>query len=332
MAAIPNVFETRATSSRTRLDDVRANIKQLDELTSIKDLTIFAAGSYARLEASEYSDIDMFFLCMENRDKQIDPRTKELRLFGKMIEIVDKLKFPKFSNDCEYLNILSINDILQHLGSPKDDHDNYFTARMLLLLESKCLYGQEVYKKIITDIVHSYFFDYPTHSQKFQPIFLLNDICRYWKTILLNYENKRNRLQETPEQKTKHRVRNFKLKFSRMTTCFATISALGSYNTPVSEEQVIGLVNLTPRERIQDILSRIPQAENEVQDILERYAWFLEMTALSTEELHKLFYEEKTRTEMFQLANDYGNSMFKLILKLDDLTEGNNGLMRYLVI
>lgn len=269
---------------------------------------------------------------MENREKQIDPRTKELRLFGKMIEVVEQLGFPKFSNDCQYLSKLSINDILQHLGSPKDDHENYFTARMLLLLESKCLYGEDIYNKIIAEIVRSYFYDYPTHPLKFQPIFLLNDICRYWKTLLLNYENKRNRSKETPDQKVKHRVRNFKLKFSRMTTCFATISALGSYNTPVSEEQVIGLVHLTPRERLQDILSRIPQAELEIQNILDRYAWFLEMTALSTEELHKFFYDDKKRMEMFQKANDYGNSMFQLIRKLDESTEGNNGLMRYLVI
>ena len=332
MTAIPKVFDEREALSCERLKEVRANISKLDELKSFKDLTVFGAGSYARHEASKYSDIDLFFLCRKNRNKQIDPRTKELRLFGKMIEVVENLNFPKFSNDCQYLNVLSTGDILQHLGSPTDDHENYFTARMLLLLESKCLYGDKIYNKVIAEIVHSYFADYPNHSHEFQPIFLLNDICRYWKTLLLNYENKRNRIKETDEQKVKQRVRNFKLKFSRMTTCFATVSAIGSYIKPVTEEQVVRLVLLTPRQRLQDILTHVPAAKDEVGNILEEYAWFLEKTGLPTEELQSLFRDKQGRTNMFQKANEYGKLMFKLLQKLDNKSNGKGDLLRYLVI
>lgn len=332
MNGIPKVFDERAKLSCERLKVVSDSINTLDELRSFEDLTVYGAGSYARHEASEYSDIDLFFLCRKNRNEQDKPRTKELLLFGKMIQVVKNLGFPDFSNDCQYLNVLSTVDILQHLGSPKDDHENYFTARMLLLLESKCLYGDEIYNKVIAEIVHSYFADYPNHSHEFQPIFLLNDICRYWKTLLLNYENKRNRNEETEEQKNTQRVRNFKLKFSRMTTCFATVSAIGSYNTPVTEEQVVRLVHLTPRERLQDIILHVPDAESEVRDILEEYAWFLEMTGLRTEELQSLFREKEGRTKMFQKANEYGNLMFNLLLKLDKKSNGNGDLLRYLVI
>ncbi len=332
MTDIPKVFEEREVLSCERLDEVRASISKLDELKSFKDLTVFGAGSYARHEASKYSDIDLFFLCRKGRNKQINPRTKELRMFGKMIEVVEQLKFPNFSNDCQYLNVLSTGDILQHLGSPTDDHENYFTARMLLLLESKCLYGDKIYNKVIAEIVHSYFADYPNHSHEFQPIFLLNDICRYWKTLLLNYENKRNRIKETDEQKIKQRVRNFKLKFSRMTTCFATVSAIGSYDTPVTEAQVVRLVHRTPRERLQDIITHVPSARDEVQNILAEYAWFLEKTGLPTEELQSLFRDKQGRTDMFQKANEYGNLMFKLLQKLDKKSNGKGDLLRYLVI
>lgn len=332
MTAIPKVFDERAVLSRAGLEKVRKRIGALDELNYFEDLTVFGAGSYARHEASEYSDIDMFFLCRKSREEQIRPRTKEFLLFGKMIEVVKTLGFPDFSNDCQYLNVLNTGDILQHLGSPIDDHENYFTARMLLLLESKCLYGDEIYDKVISEIVHSYFADYPNHSHEFQPIFLLNDICRYWKTLLLNYENKRNRKEETEEQKNIQRVRNFKLKFSRMTTCFATVSAIGSYNTPVTEAQVVNLVKLTPRERLQDIMTHVPDAESEVQDILEEYAWFLDMTGLPTEKLHSMFREKEGRTKMFQKANEYGNLMFNLLIKLDKKSNGKGDLLRYLVI
>lgn len=332
MTSIPKVFDERSKLSCERLEEVRKTISKLRELKNFKDLTVFGAGSYARHEASKYSDIDLFFVCRKSRSKQIDLRTKELSLFGKMIDVIEQLKFPKFSNDCQYLNILSTGDILQHLGSPTDDHKNYFTARMLLLLESKCLYGDKIYNKVIDEIVHSYFADYPNHSHEFQPIFLLNDICRYWKTLLLNYENKRNRTRETEAQKVKQRVRNFKLKFSRMTTCFATISAIGSYKTPVTEEQVVRLVRLTPRERLQDITRHVSDAKNEVQNILNEYAWFLDMTGLPTEELQSKFYDKEGRTKMFQKANEYGNLMFNLLLKLDKNSNGKGDLLRYLVI
>lgn len=334
MTDIHKVFIEREKLSCTRLDQVRVKFSKLKELEHMDDLTIFAAGSYARHEASEYSDIDMFFLCGQDRGTQVDPRTKELRLFGKMIDVVEELNFPKFSNDCQYLTVISADEILQHLGSPRDDHENYFTARMLLLLESKCLFGEKTYNAIIQRIVTSYFVDYPDHSQKFQPIFLLNDICRYWKTILLNYENKRNKPTSSEEQKIIQKVRNFKLKFSRMTTCFATISALGSYNDPVTEEHVIELTRLTPRERLQGIVTRKPTLEKEVEDVLDRYSWFLEMTGLSTKDLHAHFSDKKKRFDMFQKANEYGHAMFTLLQKLDDeATEGdNNGLLRYLVI
>jgi len=45
-----------------------------------------------------------------------------------------------FSNDGEFLRILYLEDMLEQLGGREDDYLNYFTARMLLLLESKPLY------------------------------------------------------------------------------------------------------------------------------------------------------------------------------------------------
>ena len=204
-------------------------------------LTIFGAGSYGRHEASTHSDIDLFFLIDGKNDAIPEPRTSSLRLFAKVIETVDLMSFPKLSNDCEYLELLSTADILYHLGSRTDDSANYFTARMLLLLEGQCLHGSIVYEKVLKDVVDSYFNDFPDHKQTFSPMFLVNDICRFWKTMLLNYENRRglrDPAAATEDRKTKHKVRNFKLKFSRMTTCFASVAALGSFSAPVTPNRI----------------------------------------------------------------------------------------------
>jgi hypothetical protein len=329
------VHEKRAEYSRGRLTDLRKELGGLPGLADFRDLTIFGAGSYARLEASKYSDIDMFFLSKVARSDVEDPHTKSLRLFGRVIEIVDKMKFPKFSNDCEYLVLLNTPDILSNLGTRSDDHANYFTARMLLLLEGHCLYGDTVYREITTQIVHSYFVDFRDHQQTFQPMFLVNDICRFWKTLLLNYESRRNLAdidgKRSEEKKRKQRVRNFKLKFSRMTTCFATIAALGSFDTPVDEKTVIELTQFTPRARLASIGDRIPRLSPMIDDILDRYDWFLKMTGVPTPQLESHFKYKKDRTEMFKKATAYGDLIFALLQALDS-NRPDLRLIRTLVI
>ncbi len=331
MISIDDVYKERANTSTTRLSELRSRLQDISAVSGYPELTIFSAGSYARHEASTYSDIDMFFLCSKKREDTHEPRTQELRLFGKLIEETHHMGFPKFSNDSQYLEILHTGDIISHLGSRDDDHRNFFTVRMLLLLESTCLFGEAKYDQITRDIISSYFKDYPDHENTFRPVFLMNDICRFWKTLLLNYENKRD-VSDEPEEKTKQKVKNFKLKFSRMTTCFATIAALGSYLAPVNEEHVFEQTQLTPRDRLINVTTRVPEAEDAVQDILHRYAWFLGMTGLPTDQLRAHFTDKEQRTEMFKLANEYGDSMFNLLIVLDKANGGNTSLLRYVVI
>ncbi len=332
MLELASVYKERANYSQARLNELGNRIGKIPGISDYTNLTVFGAGSFARYEACQYSDIDLFFLCKEKREDLPEPRTTELRLFGNLIDIVDNMSFPRFSNDCQYLTILHSPRILQYIVSPMDDQENYFTVRMLLLLESKCLYDETTYNDITREIINSYFKDYPDHKKTFQPIFLLNDICRFWKTLLMNYEFKRLGEDINDAEKTKQKVRNFKLKFSRMTTCFATIASICSYTVPVEEDQVIEQARLTPRERLETIPTRIPEAEKAVQEVLNRYAFFLEKTGLSTGELEGHFSDKMKRTEMFQAAKEYGNSMFRLLQALDNFHEDNSKFLRYLVI
>ncbi len=332
MVELASIYKDRAIYSQTRLSELGNRIAKIPRLSDYTSSTIFSAGSYARHEACEHSDIDMFFLCKKEREDMSEPHTSELRIFGKLIDIVDEMSFPKFSNDCQYLKMLHSPQILEHIGSPVEDHENFFTVRMLLLLESKCLYRDDIYNEITMEIVSSYYKDYPDHEQTFQPIFLLNDICRFWKTLLMNYEHKRHGSDHTDAEKTKQKVKNFKLKFSRMTTCFASIASFCSYEIPITDEQIIEQTRLTPRERLGSIPNRIPEAEEPVQDLLNRYSSFLEKTGLPTNELEEHFSDKQKRTEMFQIANEYGDSMFNLLKTIDNYHEDKFKFLRYLVI
>ncbi|MDI9853995.1 hypothetical protein [Comamonas sp. 17RB] len=333
-----NTVSDRQDFSAKKLDEIKSRLEEIQELKNIPGLTIFSAGSFSRMEASEYSDIDLFFVTKKVDDGTTNssPRTNSIRIFGKIIELAEAMGLPQFSNDCEYLQILTTEEIIFHLGSRADDHENYFTARMLMLLEGHCLYGDVTFEEILLKIVESYFKDYPKHQEAFQPVFLLNDICRYWKTMLLNYENKRgyrngNENGDDEGKKTKQRVKNFKLKFSRMTTCFASIAAIGSHNQSVSAADVVNMVKMTPRDRLKDVARRLPVVEQSVDKVLNEYSWFIEKTGLSTEELEREFSDEENRAKMFARANSYGDEMYSLIQAIDQALPDAK-LLRFLVI
>ena len=104
------------------------------------------------------------------------------------------MSFPKFTNDGKYLEILFADEMLSSLGGRQDDHMNYFTSRMLLLLESHPVLNKDAYYSITKKVIRSYFRDFDYYPDTFRPTFLINDIIRFWKTLCLNYEYDRNRL------------------------------------------------------------------------------------------------------------------------------------------
>ncbi len=104
--------------------------------------------------------------------------------------------FPTFSGDGKYLEVLSVSEMEAVLGSPRDDSLNAFTARMLLLLESQPLDYEELYETLLKRIIGFYYRDFPDHEAEFVPVFLLNDILRFWRTLTLNYEHHRLKLRD----------------------------------------------------------------------------------------------------------------------------------------
>lgn len=322
-----HIFGERREYSLNRIATLQTRIKQDAAPIDLTGLTIFTVGSYGRLEASPHSDIDLFFVYGSGASK-IEQRTNELRLFGRLIDAVEELGFIRLSNDAQYLQSHRTSKVLKHLGSPTDDWRNYFTTRMLLLLESRPLYGQADYNTVLAEILESYYRDYPKHEDNFRPWFLLNDIMRFWKTLLLNYEHKRN--TERPGDDPGPRVKNFKLKFSRATTCFATVCAIGSANGPVDKAVLTEIITATPRERLLRVSDDRPDLTGSVELVLDDYAWFLTQTALPTEELQELFRDGSSRREMLERAQKYTDRLYSLIQAIDK--DGETKLLRALVL
>ncbi|WP_424947985.1 nucleotidyltransferase domain-containing protein [Candidatus Spongiihabitans sp.] len=222
-----------------KLEDVREAVsKRLVEKPN--HYSVFCCGSLARGDFGRTSDLDIFVFSKKDEDKWT--RLSDIELLSELIFVNKELGFPEFSNDGMFLKVLSFPEMTKSIGCPKDDEKNLFTSRMLMLLESRPVFNDVLYDSQMDEIVGLYFRD-DVDRRSFKPLFLLNDLLRFWRTLCLNYEIIRN-------DKTKpFRKKNINLKFSRMLTVFATILPIISKHQ-CSKEDVLSLCKQTPLTRL----------------------------------------------------------------------------------
>src|SRR5690606_19508850 len=137
-----DVIAERKKYSDERLAALKQEVHEKAELRNAEELCIYVTGSFGRGEASEFSDLDLFFVHSGAAAKHPVTKIDKAILDASLIKIAEAMKFPPFSKGGEYLTVHHAQDILGALGSPEDDYRNYFTARLLLLLESKCVHNQ----------------------------------------------------------------------------------------------------------------------------------------------------------------------------------------------
>lgn len=330
MTDTPTFLTERKKFSQEKLTSFEELLNEQDSLKELKNLCIYVTGSYGRLEASQFSDIDLFFLeDPTNGDKS--SRIQEILVNADIVRLARKLNYPEFSGDGEYLKILQVKDILDNLGGQNEDYENYFTARLLLLLESRAIWNKNVHKRVVKKIVKSYYRDYERHEKDFQPTFIINDIIRFWKTLCLNYENKRNKTGSSETEQAKHHLKNLKLKFSRLTICFSAIIWLGAIDRTLNEDEIVKMVELTPLERLQEV-GEIFAGNKEVIKRLEKmsseYEWFLEKMNVPSEESRQWINIEANRKEASRRGREYGQEVYLLL----QAVTANKNFLRYVVV
>ena len=138
-----------------------------------------------------------------------------------MISATRRLKIREFSGDGEYLVHYTQHELVEALGKRHDDAKNTFTARLLLLSESRPVLGTQVYDKTIDNVVEAYWRDYEDQKNDFTPTFLANDILRLWRTFCVNYGASTS--SEPAEKKAKRKLKNYKLRHSRLLTCYSAL-------------------------------------------------------------------------------------------------------------
>jgi hypothetical protein len=303
--------------SASRIGQLKEKLSSSENLSKQQDLCIYATGSYGRLEAGTTSDIDLFFL--KKSDDGGITKISKILIDANIIESCRGMGFPEFSGDGEYLEIHDVNDMHKELGGRNDDYYNYFTARILLLLESKPIYNEELYYSLVKDIINKYYTDFEKHESEFEPIFLVNDVIRFWRTLCLNYEHKRHeKIKNKTLVKEKSDIKNIKLKFSRKLTCFSfLISVLYSTNKVLSQSDVLEIIKMTPMERIEKIAKE--NLENkQFSDIMQLYSWFLENFQIEEDKLLIWIKNSDNRAQAFIKAGEFGKAIFDVMISANN--------------
>lgn len=259
------------------------SLEKLDELTNkmsqsfsledekFQNICVYACGSLGRLEMTQNSDLDLFFVSMnDGNDVPMQKNLNKYLFFSELYRVTSEMGFPEPSKQGEYWIFASKDDLLD-IGSRKEDFNNSFTTRLLLILESKPLYNAKAYNQLVNEIVMKYFVDYEEHQEEFYPLFLMNDILRYWYTLTLNYEYRRDDRDDINKKNWKR----LKLKYARLITCFSMLACL--YRKNITPDYVIECVKKTPIERLITLGEDNEKIKVIVDDIIEEYEWFLSL-------------------------------------------------------
>lgn len=278
--------------------------KKINELKQMmidkfpENVTIFVVGSLGRSELGEKSDLDLFIVS----DGRIS-KIKEYEIYVELIKIAKNLEFPDFSNDGQFLHIHKLEDLKNFTGKPEDDSENLFTTRMLMLLESKVVFNEDLFRKSLKGIVEHYLRD-KKENEGFKPFFLLNDILRYWRTLCLNYEVIRH------DSSRPWRKKNVNLKYSRLITVFSTILFL-IIEKEISEEKILNICEETPLSRMLISLEKFSNSSIFSKDfvkVLEFYQIFLD-----AKEQTNIESDVDKKKELNENAEELSNIIFSFL-------------------
>lgn len=325
-------LDRRLAYSSEMIIKLRGEFVGADKFASSK-ACVYATGSLGRCEASEHSDLDLFIAGKSEKltrsdgsgedfgRKNLLNHLDEICVQAELIRASRSLGFPEFSGDGRYLDHHSIYEFTSTMGTDKDDVANTFTARLLLLLESRPLLEDAVYDEIVLNVIESYWRDYQDHQATFMPAFLANDILRIWRTFCVNYEARTER--EPEEKKASGKLKNYKLKHSRLLTCYsALLYLLAVYKSQnaVAPSDALVMTKLTPTERLEWLRDRsdLKDARNTIVSLLSQYNRFLETTNFKEDELVRQFTDKDTSRKFMEAAHEFGDSMFEALTIIGD--------------
>ncbi len=263
MSEHPALLDARERA-RQGIDELRGVLDR--ELGERPDIIVGVNGSYARREVTRGSDVDIFFLAVQDI---VPAATAQTGFMPKLAEL--GFKSPAYGGVFE--NPLTVSTLRDNIGG-SDDNNETITRRMLFLLEGDWLFNEAGFRKARSEIINAYLRE--TTGKGHLSKFFLSDVVRYWRTICVDYENKVNFRGKA------RGIRYITLRFSRLLLYFAgVLAAAETYDLSREEKQerLEQMLEKNPIDRVRCITGDL------AEPAIRRYAEFL--AALSDERIRE---------------------------------------------
>jgi hypothetical protein len=298
----PTLTRAREHTGR-QLEERRESMQQVGR---DMDTAVVLMGSYGRLEATGGSDND--FMCLVDGDRR--PAEEIRPSVGQAWEGMGKPG--KLPGEEDLFGVPAFSSELRTIGLEDDGNQN-LTRRMLLLLESRWVLGEEVFHKVKKVILEDYLRDLVRDYHP--PRFLLNDIFRYWRTIAVDFERK-HRERDGEEWG----LRNAKLRTSRpilFASGLLPVLECRQLRVDAFSPFLTEQLEATPVDRLASCFLRHERLDAGIR-MLIAYDEFLAMLddEQSRSELETLSHEDRNSSPVFLRAKSLGEDIQGRLLSL----------------
>lgn len=260
------------------------NARLVDKVKT-PDVAIVVAGSFGRLDACSESDLDYMILTEKPNGDMADVKSV-------IVEAAKELGIPMPNQTGVFSETIPITDMIERTGS-KDDSISSLAQRMLLLMESRPIYNEQLFRDVVNRTLRKYLASVIEDTAK-EALFLINDIIRYFRTICVNYEF------NFWKEEDKWVMRNVKLRHSRI-VMYAGLLLLVLNSSKYTEHDdnkwayLSTRVELSPLEKIAHVYK--DNRDHAVNRVLSIYDVFLRK--ISNPEMRKALridYEERYKS------------------------------------
>jgi predicted nucleotidyltransferase len=218
---------------------------QVGQWTKLQIESIAIAGSYGRLEANEHSDLD--FIPVRRVMKGADSLELDATIKENLRALCTKANISSPNPNGIFARSVPARKQIADFSGSHEESVADFGRRLLLLMESTCVFGDNDYSKLKLEILRKYGEDVQSDPRK-NFVYLLNDTIRYFRTICVNYQwtKEKNEYGKWP-------IRNVKLRHSRVIMYFSMVAAIGHLSKYCEGDKVdviFALLNLDPLLRL----------------------------------------------------------------------------------